>query len=47
LQTQVAVNTTTTTTGSHIVSWRPTLTITLKDQQLAGTYFGTMTHSVS
>jgi hypothetical protein len=29
------------------VSWRPTITITLKDQQVAGTYVGTMTHSVA
>ena len=47
LQVQAPVNSATTTTGNHVVSWRPTITITLKDGQLAGTYFGTMTHSVS
>jgi hypothetical protein len=29
------------------VSWRPIISITLKDKQLAGTYVGTMTHSVA
>jgi hypothetical protein len=47
LLTTTSVNTANTTTGSHVVSWRPTITITLKDQQVAGTYVGTMTHSVA
>jgi hypothetical protein len=47
LLTTTAVNTANTTTGNHVVSWRPTITITLKDQQVAGTYVGTMTHSVA
>ena len=47
LLTTISVNSANTTTGSHVVSWRPTITITLKDQQVAGTYVGTMTHSVA
>ena len=47
LLTTTAVNTANTTTGNHVVSWRPTITITLKNQQVAGTYVGTMTHSVA
>ena len=47
LLTTTAVNTANTTTGNHVVSWRPTITITLKDGQKAGTYAGTMTHSVA
>ena len=47
LQVQAPVNSATTTTGNHVVSWRPTITITLKDGQGAGTYVGTMTHSVA
>jgi len=47
LLTTTAVNTANTTTGNHVVSWRPTIKITLKNEQVAGTYVGTMTHSVS
>lgn len=47
LLTTTAVNTANTATGNHVVSWRPTITITLKNQQVAGTYVGTMTHSVA
>ena len=47
LLTTTAVNTAASTTGKHVVSWRPTITITLKNQQVAGTYVGTMTHSVA
>jgi hypothetical protein len=47
LPTSVPVNSATTTSGNHVVSWRPIISITLKDQQLAGTYVGTMTHSVA
>lgn len=47
LLTTTAVNTAASTTGKHVVSWRPTITITLKEGQGAGTYVGTMTHSVA
>lgn len=33
--------------GSNQVTWNPTLTMTLLSTQLAGTYKGTITHSVS
>ena len=33
--------------GSNVVTWNPTLTFTLLPTQSAGTYAGTITHSVS
>ncbi|MEV0727527.1 hypothetical protein [Polymorphospora sp. NPDC050346] len=36
-----------TAVGSNAVSWNPTLTITLPDALVAGTYTGTVTHSVA
>lgn len=33
--------------GCNVVSWDPTLTFTLLPTQVAGTYQGTVTHSVS
>lgn len=33
--------------GNNTVSWNPTLTFTLLPSQVAGTYSGTITHSVS
>jgi hypothetical protein len=46
LFTLAPVQTVTTTSGNHVVSWRPTLSIAVKDRQTAGTYTGTLTHSV-
>jgi hypothetical protein len=46
LFTSGAVQTVTTTSGNHVVSWRPTLSIAVKDKQSQGTYTGTLTHSV-
>lgn len=34
-------------TGNNTVSWNPTLTFTLSPSQVAGTYSGTVTHSVA
>jgi hypothetical protein len=34
-------------TGNNTVSWNPTVTFTLSPAQVAGTYSGTITHSVS
>lgn len=34
-------------TGSNTVTWNPTLTMVLSPTQVAGTYKGTVTHSVS
>ena len=34
-------------TGNNQVSWNPTLTFTLRTDQVAGTYSGTVTHSVN
>lgn len=34
-------------TGNNIVTWNPTLTFTLSPSQVAGTYSGTVTHSVA
>ena len=34
-------------TGNNTVSWNPTITFTLSPAQVAGTYSGTITHSVS
>ena len=34
-------------TGSNSVSWDPTVTFTLSPSQVAGTYTGTITHSVA
>jgi hypothetical protein len=47
LFTSGAVQTVTTTSGNHVVSWRPTLSIAVKVEQQAGTYTGTLTHSVA
>ena len=33
-------------TGSNVVSWTPTVTVTIPPDVLAGTYTGTITHSV-
>ena len=46
LHTSVIVQTGATSTGNHVVSWRPILSIAIKDRQLAGMYSGTLTHSV-
>jgi hypothetical protein len=35
------------TTGNNFATWNPTVTITLPAQAVAGTYTGTITHSVS
>lgn len=34
-------------TGNNTVTWNPTLTFTLSPSQVAGTYSGTVTHSVA
>jgi hypothetical protein len=34
-------------TGNNTVTWNPTITFTLLPSQVAGTYIGTITHSVS
>jgi len=34
-------------TGNNQVDWNPTLTLTLRPDQVAGTYTGTVTHSVN
>jgi hypothetical protein len=34
-------------TGNNTVTWNPTVTFTLSPSQVAGTYTGTITHSVS
>lgn len=34
-------------TGNNTVTWNPTITFTLSPSQVAGTYSGTITHSVS
>jgi hypothetical protein len=34
-------------TGNNTVTWNPTITFTLSPAQVAGTYSGTITHSVS
>jgi len=47
LHTSVEVQTGQSSTGNHVVSWRPKLSIGLKYQQAAGTYVGVLTHSVS
>ena len=47
LQTTGVVQTVATTSGNHVVSWRPTLSISLKYNQGSGTYVGTLTHSVA
>jgi hypothetical protein len=46
LSTAIMVQTGSTSTGNHIVSWRPTLSITIPQFQNPGSYSGTMTHSV-
>jgi hypothetical protein len=35
------------TTGNNFATWNPTVSITLPAQAVAGTYSGTITHSVS
>ena len=47
IQTPGAVQTVTTTSGHHAVSWRPTLSLTLQFNQAQGVYVGTLTHSVT
>jgi hypothetical protein len=47
LHTSVEVQKGQSSTGNHVVSWRPKLSIGLKYQQAAGTYVGVLTHSVS
>jgi len=46
LNTSIKVQSGSTTTGNHVVSWRPTLKITVPASQAAGTYIGALTHSV-
>jgi len=46
LHTSIMVQSGSTTTGNHVVSWRPTLKITVPASQAAGTYIGALTHSV-
>jgi hypothetical protein len=47
LHTSIGVQSGSTTTGNHVVSWRPTLRITVRSSQTAGTYTGILTHSVA
>jgi len=47
LHTSIMVQSGATSTGNHVVSWRPTLRITVRSSQTAGTYTGTLTHSVA
>lgn len=47
LLTSVNVQSGSTTTGNHVVSWRPTLSIAVPALKNSGTYVGTLTHSVS
>ncbi|WP_426846588.1 hypothetical protein [Candidatus Planktophila dulcis] len=43
----VPVQTGASTTGNHVVRWRPTLTIAVPGLKSAGEYQGSLTHSVS
>jgi len=46
LHTSIMVQTGATSTGNHVVSWRPTLSIAIPQFKNSGTYTGTLTHSV-
>lgn len=46
LLTTLPVQTGASSAGNHVVSWRPTLSIVVPYQANAGTYVGTLTHSV-
>ena len=47
LATTATVGAFTVGVGSNSVTWNPTITFTLLNSQVAGTYSGTITHSVS
>ena len=47
LSTVVAVESASSATGNHVVTWRPTLTVPVPAFQASGSYSGSITHSVS
>ena len=47
LSASTAVVTATLTVGNNVVSWDPTITITLPSDAIAGAYAGTITHSIA